>query len=161
MAPADWPADSRIARAPDRPTLVMLVHPHCPCSRASLAELDRIMTRVSGRLSAHVLFVLPSGVSEGWERGASWDSIARVPGVLVHVDDGGREAARFGAFTSGQTVLYDAHGQLRFSGGITPARGHEGDSAGADAVVAVVQGAAPAAPRTPVFGCSLVEESNA
>jgi hypothetical protein len=137
------------------------VHPQCPCSRASLAELDRIMTRVSGRVSAHVLFLRPPGVPDGWERGTSWDGIARVPGISVHVDEGGREAALFGASTSGQIVVYDADGHLRFSGGITAARGHEGDNPGADAVVAVVQGGTAQAPRTPVFGCSLVEDSNA
>ena len=45
-------------------------------------------------------------------------------------DDDGAEARRFGAETSGQTLLYDARGALAFSGGITGARGHAGDNAG-------------------------------
>src|SRR5207302_1046515 len=44
--PSHWPEDSRIERSPSRPTLVTFVHPHCPCSRASLEELDRVMARV-------------------------------------------------------------------------------------------------------------------
>src|SRR5690606_38814592 len=34
--PAAWPAGSAIALHPAKPTLVVLVHPKCPCSRASL-----------------------------------------------------------------------------------------------------------------------------
>ena len=41
--PAEWPASSRIPRGKDGATLVMLVHPRCPCSRASLGELELIM----------------------------------------------------------------------------------------------------------------------
>lgn len=41
-APHVWPAASRIPYPANRPTLVMLwVHPHCPCSRASLEEAER------------------------------------------------------------------------------------------------------------------------
>ena len=38
-APGSWPEASQL-RAPDgRPAIVMFVHPECPCTRASLAEL--------------------------------------------------------------------------------------------------------------------------
>ena len=37
---------------------------------------------------------------------------------------------RFGAETSGQTLLYDRDGRLLFSGGTTGSRGHDGDNAG-------------------------------
>src|SRR5688500_18743396 len=47
-APAEWPSSSRIARDARRPQLVMLAHPHCPCTRASLAELSRLLTTLSG-----------------------------------------------------------------------------------------------------------------
>src|SRR5262249_13547366 len=40
--PARWPAGSRLERVAGRATLVMSVHPHCPCSRASIEELDHI-----------------------------------------------------------------------------------------------------------------------
>ena len=42
--PSDWPRDSVIPLDGRRPTLLMFLHPLCPCSRASveeLAELDR------------------------------------------------------------------------------------------------------------------------
>ena len=59
----------------------------------------------------------------------SWRSAAAIPGVTVHVDHDGGEARRFGAETSGFVVLYDAHGELLFAGGITTGRGQAGDNA--------------------------------
>ena len=37
-------------------------------------------------------------------------------------------ATEFGALTSGHALLYSTDGSLRFSGGLTDSRGHEGDS---------------------------------
>src|SRR5258708_3051129 len=41
-APASWPVETGVAREPGKATLVMLAHPHCPCTRATLAELETI-----------------------------------------------------------------------------------------------------------------------
>jgi hypothetical protein len=51
-------------------------------------------------------------------------------------------------------VLYNAAGALLFSGGITAARGHEGDNAGREMVLAHLA-ANDAGRRAPVFGCPL------
>ena len=59
------------------------------------------------------------------------------------------------ALTSGSCFLYDAHGKLLFSGGITSARGHEGDNAGRDAIVKLVHGRPAPQQQTDVFGCAL------
>jgi hypothetical protein len=75
---------------------------------------------------------------------------------MVH-DHDGVEARRFGAATSGQVILYDARGTLLFSGGITPARGHSGDSTGRDAILALLIDGSSEASETPVFGCSLFD----
>jgi hypothetical protein len=152
--PERWPADSGIAPAPDRATLVMLVHPHCPCSRASIEELSRLMAHADGRVAVHILFLKPSDFPEGWEKTDLWRSAAAIPGTTIRSDPDGVEAARFHAATSGQVILYDAGGRLVFSGGITDARGHAGDSAGRAAIASLIRGAA-AAPSTPVFGCAL------
>jgi hypothetical protein len=154
-APDRWPAGSRIRPAADRPTLVMLAHPQCPCTRSSIAELSRLMTQAQGRVTAYVLFVKPPDFSGGWERTDLWASAAAIPGVTVVRDDDGVEAARFGAATSGQTVLYDAAGRLIFSGGITAARGHEGDNAGRAAVVSLLVNDESERKETPVYGCPL------
>jgi len=117
------------------------------------------MTRCEAKVAATVLFVKPEGFDEGWEHTDLWQEAARIPGVSVVSDEGG-EAARFGAFTSGQALLYDSNGNLLFSGGITSARGHEGDNNGVNAIQSLVASAgADAGPRaestTPVFGCPL------
>src|SRR5262245_47226030 len=37
-----WPAGAQIRLAGDRPTILFFMHPKCPCTRASLAELERL-----------------------------------------------------------------------------------------------------------------------
>jgi hypothetical protein len=154
-APERWPAGSRIRPAADRATLVMLAHPQCPCTRASIGELARLMTEAQGRVTAYVLFIKPPGFSDGWERTDLWESAAAIPGVTVVRDDDGVEAGRFGAATSGQTVLYDAAGRLIFSGGITSARGHAGDNAGRTAAASLLINNESEQKETPVYGCPL------
>jgi hypothetical protein len=154
-APALWPAASRIKPDAARATLVMSAHPHCPCTRASIGELARLMTQAQGRVTAYVLFVKPPGFSDRWVQSDLWASAAAIPGVTPVLDDGGAEAGLFRAETSGQTVLYDAAGNLLFSGGITSARGHAGDNAGRTAIVSLLTSDEAAERDTPVFGCSL------
>ena len=155
-APLRWPAESRIHLATDRATLIMLTHPHCPCSRASIGELARLMAQTQGRVTAYILFLKPAGFSDDWEKTDLWESAASIPGVEVVVDDDGVEARRFHAVTSGQTVLYDAEGRLLFSGGITGSRGHSGDNAGRSAIVSLLNTGEAGRAETVVFGCPLV-----
>jgi hypothetical protein len=154
-APRSWPTASRLRPAGDLPTLVMIAHPHCPCTRASMTELSVLMTCCQGRLGATVLFVKPDGFEEEWEQADLWHEASRIPGVAVVSDAGGVEAARFGAATSGQTLLYDSKGGLLFSGGITSARAHEGDNDGLSAIQSLVVSAGADRSSTPVFGCPL------
>ncbi len=163
IAPAQWPRGSALTlnrqAAPliNESTLVMVVHLHCPCSRASLSELLALMTMATGKVKAYVLFVRPPGVAPGWERTDLWRQAAAIPAVTVISDDEGREAARFGAATSGQTMLYDGRGALEFSGGITAARGRYGDNAGRIAIVALLRGTKEGVVgHTPVYGCPLL-----
>ena len=158
--PTRWPLASRIERPEGLATLVMLVHPRCPCSRASIEELDRLMVRSRGLVATRVLFLKPSDVSEDWEKTDLWRSAAAIPGVQVMRDDDGVEAARFGAATSGQVILYDRDGRLLFSGGITASRGHAGDNDGRDAIVSLLGGGRGTRHSSPVFGCSLLEPSS-
>ncbi|MDQ2800967.1 MAG: hypothetical protein M3Y13_15145 [Armatimonadota bacterium] len=154
--PLDWPAGSSILRDSHRPTLVMFAHPRCPCTRASVGELNILMTRCQGRLTAYVLFYQPSGQPGNWDKTDLWRSAAAVPGIQVRDDKDGREARRFHAATSGQTYLYDTNGPLLFSGGITGARGHAGDNAGRGALESLLLGGSAVHTRTLVFGCSLL-----
>jgi hypothetical protein len=154
-AASGWPAASRIARDPRRPTLVMLAHPRCTCTRASLAELTEVMTRVAERPRAYVVFIKPGGVEHDWEMTDLWETAARIPDVTVLRDDEGIEAKRFGAATSGQTFLYAPDGRLLFSGGTTGSRGHIGDNMGRATILALLNREHPGQAATPVFGCPL------
>jgi hypothetical protein len=157
--PAHWPEASAIARGADRHTLVMLAHPKCPCTRASIEELSKLMTATRGRLSAFVIFVTPAKASSEWQQTDLRASAARIPGVTTIVDAGGREASSFGALTSGQVVLYDPQGQLIFHGGITSSRGHIGDNAGRNAIEALLLGQSSRTGNSQVFGCPIFDPS--
>ena len=150
-----WPATTQLARSLDRPTLVLLAHPQCTCTRASLAELGEVLGRSRNAPKTYVLFLKPSQFFEGWEKTDLWRTASALPNVTVVRDDDGLEAQHFGAVTSGQTLLYDASGELIFSGGITGARGHAGDNAGRAALIALLDRKEPSRRATSVFGCSL------
>ena len=155
--PKEWPAESRIPRTNERATLVMLAHPHCPCTRASIGELANLMARVQGRAAAYVLFLKPSGSPDGWEKSDLWQSAAAIPGVTVLFDADGAEARRFHIETSGHALLFDAAGHLLFSGGITASRGHAGENAGENALVSLLTSGSMVQPKTLVFGCPLFD----
>jgi hypothetical protein len=155
--PRTWPAESRVPHAAGRAALVLIVHPHCPCSRASFAELERLMARCEG-LAATVLFALPPGIALAQEGISLWNVAAAIPGVTALRDADAVEAKRFGAQTSGLALLYDDRGTLVFSGGITGARGHQGDNAGSDAIRAWFDGRRTAPVSTPVYGCGLFDD---
>jgi hypothetical protein len=155
-APARWPAGSAIPRTPGESSLVMLVHPRCPCSRASLSELNQVMNRAPD-VSATLLFVLPDGVDEAWAHGESWERAHQIPRTRVLLDRGGAEARRFRVATSGHTLLYDAGGALLFSGGVTGARGHEGDNAGRQQLMAALAASSTGGATARVYGCALEE----
>jgi hypothetical protein len=150
-----WPSDTKLARSRTQPTLVLLAHPQCFCTRASLAELAEVLGRARHAPKTYVVFLKPSGFADGWEKTDLWRTAAALPNVTVLRDDDGREMQRFGAVTSGQTFLYDVDGELIFSGGITGARAHAGDNAGRAALLALLDRKEPRSRATSVFGCSL------
>jgi len=156
-APEVWPAQSRLPRHPVVPTLVMLMHPRCSCSRASLQELSRLLAHFPEQVSAAVLFYTPDGVEHDWEKTDVWSTANSLPGVRAVRDLHGAEAKLFRVYTSGYTVLYDAAGHLLFHGGITPSRGHSGDNAGSQAIATLLTHHLADRQHTPVFGCDVFD----
>ena len=155
IVPGKWPDDASIQRDSHRATLVMMLHPQCPCSRASLHELGELMARADGRLDAQVLFIEPANAPADWLNGDLWNQAKAIPNVAVSIDKDGKDAAAFGATTSGQVAVYDASGTMRFKGGITAGRGHEGDNAGYLAILSLIRDGSTQVVATPVYGCSL------
>ncbi len=154
-APHDWPSETHLVRTVGRPTLLLFVHPRCPCTRASLRELSRTMARAQGRIDVTILMSGPTKADHVPFGGLDAFELARaVPGANVVVDSA--EVGRFGVFTSGQVLLYDADGTLTFHGGITQARGHEGPSAGGEAILRAALREPPRLGTSSVFGCGLL-----
>lgn len=155
VAPTDWPTDSTIVRNPRRFTVVTALHPECPCSQATVEEIDSIVAQEAARVDVQLLFVEFSGLPPA-ENSKLWQRASRISGVRLVKDLDGKEAQRFGTLTSGETRLYAPAGNLLFRGGITASRGHVGDNPGQAAVLTAIRSGIPsAAVSTPVFGCSL------
>jgi hypothetical protein len=157
-AVTDWPSGTGLRRDPTRLTLILFAHPKCPCTRYSLDELAAIIaTDTSGAIAVQVVFWQPAGGDESWRNADTWRKAERIAGAVLVADPDGREARRFGATTSGHTLVFVADGRLLFCGGITGARGHIRANAGRRAVSDLAAGR-PAPTRTPVFGCPLYDE---
>jgi hypothetical protein len=157
--PLVWPEDSALVRSGTKCTLAMFAHPHCPCTRASIRQLERLLACCGESLDTLVVFVEPPGLAHSATQSDLWRSAAAIPGVRVVEDRDGIETHRFGAATSGECRLYDSTRKLLFHGGITPARGHEGDNLGRSAIQAIADGR-PAEPCAPTFGCPLSNSAN-
>jgi hypothetical protein len=153
--PVHWPARAQLEHDAHRATLVMFVHPQCPCTRASIEELNHLLAQVGDHISAEVLFLKPKKLPSDWDKTDLWRSAMAIPGVKVAEDLDGVQANIFGAETSGSVLLYDTRGRLLFKGGITASRGHIGDNVGEDAVISLCQGHAASLNQAPVYGCSL------
>lgn len=154
---AGWPVGAGIARGNGRPTLVLFAHPRCPCLGATLTQLDRVLSQREGRMETDIVVLSPPRDEPGWQPGGSIERLMRHQGVHLYRDRGGAVARRFGAFTSGDIALFAPDGRLVFRGGITPARGHEGDNPGQDALLTLVAGrpSGRSLITSPVFGCPL------
>ncbi|HZL72329.1 MAG TPA: hypothetical protein VFC86_07705 [Planctomycetota bacterium] len=158
-AASEWAAGGALGRDPVRPTLLMFLHPLCPCSRASVEELNTLLARAPVKPAVKAVFIRPAGAADGWERQGLWRSAADIPGVETLADPEGAEALRFGIRTSGHVLLYAPGGALLFSGGITSARGHSGDNAGLDRVLERLRDPSLPPAVGPVFGCLLFSAS--
>jgi len=157
-APRTWPADAPLPAHPGRPLVLMVAHPQCACTRASLNELRRLVARFEAlpvQPDLYLSLVVPAGMGPDWIDGPVLKNASSIRGVRVAIDPGGRFAQRLGATTSGHVLVYSSDGALLFSGGITSARAHEGDAIGQNAIVRALYGGKPPIDTTPVFGCGL------
>ncbi|MCA9393633.1 MAG: RedB protein [Candidatus Omnitrophica bacterium] len=152
-APPVWPQDVPMSNEDRLYHLVMIVHPHCPCTRASIGELEILMTRTKDKLHTTVLVYVPQDTDSDWAQSDLMRHLSRIPNVSIRIDRAGWMAEAFGGTTSGQTFLYDPEGQLVFSGGITASRGHAGGNYGRTAIVDAVYGRDIKRRSTPAFGC--------
>ncbi|WP_158261050.1 MULTISPECIES: hypothetical protein [Pirellulaceae] len=157
LPPSQWPTSSNLERTIDSHTLLVFLHPGCPCSRATLDNLLPISTTPS-------LSIVLVCMGDEFHPGENANDFASCRqqlnewktrnNVSLHFDTKDEEAHRFQAKTSGHCMLFNAQGKLKFSGGVTSSRGHQGASAGLASLEAALNGS-PEYETYPVFGCPL------
>ena len=176
-----WPPESLICKKTGQdskqtgPKLLMFVHPNCPCSQASIAELAKFLSR-NKFLDSYAVFIVPDNVDGSWLESKNWSEAQKIPGLQCFADYRATESRLFHARGSGETFLFAGDGRLLFHGGITAARGHQGANTGLDKLqLAAIKSripqfesnpeavAASAVKSTvyPVYGCSLQNCSRA
>lgn len=92
---AEWPSGSAIHRSEQEKTLILFAHPRCPCTRASLGELEKIVAHCQGTITPWVVFFKPDGAEPGWEQTDLWRTASAIPGVHVLCDVGGTRRDAF------------------------------------------------------------------
>lgn len=150
-APLKIPAEFKDGRF----HLLMSIHPRCPCTKASLAELSRILAKTKGKMGVSILVYMPRGEQREWQNGDLLNESKSIPAVSILSDQNGKIAESLGMTTSGAVCLYDKKGNLRYSGGITASRGHEGDNHGKSIILSQVFGKTTGIVKGIVYGCPI------
>jgi hypothetical protein len=140
-------------------SIVVGLHPHCPCSKATVAELNKILGRAPNRAEFVVYAFKPKDEPDNWIESSTIETLKKLGG-RIEVDEDGAKARELGLKTSGQVQLFSASGELLYNGGITAGRGHQGDNAGAKTMVDLLQKGGSDRKSAPVFGCPIFETSS-
>lgn len=157
--PAGWTPPPEFDPPVDRAMLLMFAHPKCPCTRATMSALERLQCDEPGTFATRVVFYEPIDADPSWRQTDLWARAGRLVDARTIADPGGSITASAGAVISGCTALIDQDGALLFWGGITPSRGHEGESVGLTALRSILRGHEPGCHRSPVYGCEIVGSS--
>jgi hypothetical protein len=136
--------------------LVVAIHPRCVCSEATATELQRLLDKTNDEVECRVLCYQPNSAGSDFANTPLFKQLAQLPNTTMVTDSDGSMASLLGMQTSGALALFDKAGHPLFCGGITPARGHEGPSAGANAILALASGDRPTTTRTRAYGCPLL-----
>lgn len=164
--PRTWPdkAPAGMSLDPDQPTLVLAVHPRCPCTRATISELERALAKAPTQPTIYALIFEPAPddpahEDDAFARTSLAKRLALLPGARLIPDPGAQIATRFGALTSGHTLVYTPDAALAYSGGLTPTRAHEGPNTGSASLIELFNARASLASDAPVYGCPLCPDS--
>jgi hypothetical protein len=163
--------------------LVVAIHPLCSCTRATLKELED--SAPGWKQPYHATFLIYKAKSQSgsatavstrvsdfdWHHTAYIREAQQALNAEVIDDLNGEQAAKLGALTSGEVLLYSAPDpqgsrRLLFSGGVTAGRGMEGENGSITALEQAINAqnlnAASTQPgaHAPVYGCGLAALSN-
>ena len=133
-------------------SVYLFINPACPCSRSSQINFERL--RVSNRDWNFYLVVVQRENYRASEIPGSLPFFDATTEATV-VNDPGEISESLAAHTSGQVIVVDDQMQILFNGGITPARGHQGDCRGMLLVQQILRGESRSVEKSPVFGCAL------
>lgn len=164
--PHTWPDNTPagLILDPDEPTLVLAVHPRCPCTRATINELERALAKSPAKPTVYALIFEPAPddpihEDDSFARTSIANRLSRLPGVIMIPDPGAEIASRFGALTSGHTLAYTPDAALAYSGGLTPTRAHEGPNTGTASLIEILNARESLASEAPVYGCPLCPDT--
>jgi hypothetical protein len=162
--PNTWPDNVSLERTVDTHTIVLAVHPRCPCTRSTIDELEGVLanTQATPQILALIFEPMPDESAhpeESFARTSITKRLQRLPNLQCIEDPGSTIAQHFGAMTSGHTLVYAPDDSLSFSGGLTPTRAHTGPNTGSFALKDILNGEQPIAEQAPVFGCPLCPTS--
>ncbi len=152
-----WSLEALGEPATDRPTLVMFVHPKCPCTRASLEQVAKVQAARPHAFDLQFVIFVPTDEVGDWRNSDLIAFALRLAPEGVQFDSGGVLTKDAGARVSGTVAFYSTDGRLQFWGGVTPARGHQGPAAGLEAIRDLIDGNDAASRRAAVFGCPFFE----
>ena len=155
-----WPTESSLDLCAERSSLLLFVHPRCPCTRATIRELERVLRgpdlTVEERPKLIVIVSLPLEAGEDWLESDTVRQALDLPNATSFLDFGGVESERFGAVASGTVMLYSNGGQQLYAGGVTASRGHEGENLGTTQLRNCIHDpSVPSKLSIPAFGCRL------
>ncbi len=151
----EFPQESQFTLDPKLATLFIFIHPHCPCSRASIEELSKLLAGFQNKLKVIAIFTKPKGVNASWIKTDLWHKVKSLPNVEMFIDYENHEAKIFKANSSGEVFLFKPNGNLVFHGGITSSRGHEGDNKGRSTISHYLSTGEIKDKQTFTFGCIL------
>ncbi len=153
------PSDTPVPFSEEKSTLVIFLHPRCPCTHPSVAAIERLMVRKHDMV-LQPIFYLPGSKPETWARADYWDRVVDAGAHEPLIDVDGGVARQFHATTSGHAILFSVDGEVLYSGGITSGRVHEGDNLGLTTLTRVLEQVPVQDATFPVYGCSIVKKQD-
>lgn len=146
------------------PQLMVFVSKDCPCSVATIESIDHLVSQSHWEGTLRIVMIEgntdasnPLSPFEFPQR--IEDLVRSIPRASIQVDSG-ELADRYGILASGHVLYFNSQGDLEFSGGVTPARGHAGASRGRMVLESLLKGDNRPLDTAPVFGCPLHARKN-
>ena len=153
-----WPLQSKLSLHPSERTLLVFLHPQCPCAAATVEEISRMLAKAGQQADLQLVVFRPENQSQEWSETPTIQRAQLLGASRCWDDVNGRIASQFHVSTSGQVLLFETDGRLLFNGGVTDSRGHQGDNPNADALIQLLMQSSQNMQQTvvrDVFGCEI------